>query len=212
MSHSLGEIDSLARRAARGAGMSWGLAEEAGQAVAWLCAHGLPGPEYLATRLQNRTEVDSLADHPLIEEDTWRAHTGTLCPIATGAALSDAANIVSKTDSLRLVKCDAPFLLLPFLASIAHRMGVTIGLKVPDHEAVCSPKGLYLVNKPPDSVIVQADDVTVLPNVPIAGTHVPTQRRAQPTKEALKILNLLADRMYAPETEARRRTGAGELG
>ena len=35
MSHSLGEVEALARKAARGGGYSWGMAEEAGFAVRW---------------------------------------------------------------------------------------------------------------------------------------------------------------------------------
>ncbi|MEL7259121.1 MAG: DUF3726 domain-containing protein, partial [Pseudomonadota bacterium] len=43
MSWSLNEVESLARKAARGAGYSWGLAEEAGKATRWTCAAGWPG-------------------------------------------------------------------------------------------------------------------------------------------------------------------------
>ncbi len=48
MSWSLNEIEGLARKAARGSGLSWGLAEEAGKATRWLCAAGLPGADALA--------------------------------------------------------------------------------------------------------------------------------------------------------------------
>ena len=40
---SLNEIDSLCQKAARGAGLDWGLAEEAGFAAAWLAARGADG-------------------------------------------------------------------------------------------------------------------------------------------------------------------------
>ena len=42
---SRNEVASLCMKAARGAGMSWGLAEEAGFAAAWLVQHGINGPE-----------------------------------------------------------------------------------------------------------------------------------------------------------------------
>ena len=38
---SLNEIDVSVKRAARGVGMSWGLAEEAGKAARWLAARRL---------------------------------------------------------------------------------------------------------------------------------------------------------------------------
>ena len=43
MSWSLGEIGALATKAARGSGMDWGLADEAGYAVKWLQRRQLPG-------------------------------------------------------------------------------------------------------------------------------------------------------------------------
>lgn len=48
---SLGELQALATKAARGAGLSWGLAQEAGWAVRWLEARGLPGAAALAEAL-----------------------------------------------------------------------------------------------------------------------------------------------------------------
>lgn len=52
---SLAEIDAQCRKAARGLGCPWGMAEEAGKAARQLAAHGLPGPEALATMLGART-------------------------------------------------------------------------------------------------------------------------------------------------------------
>lgn len=210
MSHSLGEIESLARRAARGAGMSWGLAEEAGQAIAWLCAHGLPGAEDLARLLQKQSDRDEAKAHPIPDTDIWRARSGALCPIATGATLSDRASEISNKTTLRLMRCEAPVLLLPFLASIAQRTGVVIRFTVADLAAVCSPKGLYLAPSLPVAVMSDPVDVTLTPHAPLQGIHIPTGRRAAPTDEALRALTDFANRMLAPETEERRRSGAGE--
>ncbi|MEM6578216.1 MAG: DUF3726 domain-containing protein [Pseudomonadota bacterium] len=209
MTHSLGEIDSLARRAARGAGMSWGLAEEAGQAVAWLSAHGLPGADDLAALLQRQDNRDHSAAHPMTDRSSWKARDGALCPIAAGAALSDRADDIAQMQSLRLLNCDMPFLLLPFLASIAQRTGVAVRITVAAHDAVCSPKGLYLSQDVPDADS-PASDVTLVPQAPLQGMHIPRGRRATPNEHALTVLTQFADRLYAPETEARRRTGAGE--
>ena len=51
MSWSVGESGALALKAARGAGMSWGQAEEASFAVRWLQQRGAPGVEALANYL-----------------------------------------------------------------------------------------------------------------------------------------------------------------
>ena len=55
MNWSLNELDAMARKAARGAGYSWGLAEEAGRATRWLAAAGLPGPMCLAVSYTHLT-------------------------------------------------------------------------------------------------------------------------------------------------------------
>ncbi|MBR70973.1 MAG: hypothetical protein CMN51_08210 [SAR116 cluster bacterium] len=51
MSWSLGETAALALKAARGAGMSWGLAEETAASVVWLHSRGLPGISALCSYL-----------------------------------------------------------------------------------------------------------------------------------------------------------------
>ena len=43
MNYSLNAVESTAKRAARGAGYPWGLAEEAGKATRWLSHQGLEG-------------------------------------------------------------------------------------------------------------------------------------------------------------------------
>jgi hypothetical protein len=48
---SQNEVSALCLKAARGAGMSWGLAEEAGFAASWLTARGIDGPRHLLTHL-----------------------------------------------------------------------------------------------------------------------------------------------------------------
>ena len=50
---SRNEIESLCTKAARGAGMAWGLAEEAGYAAGWLTSRGLDGAGLLAGQLRS---------------------------------------------------------------------------------------------------------------------------------------------------------------
>ena len=50
---SLNQIEQTTRKAARGAGLAWGLADETGRAVRWLHAHGLPGVAALADWLES---------------------------------------------------------------------------------------------------------------------------------------------------------------
>jgi len=107
MSWSLGEMAALALKATRGAGLPWGLAEEAAGAVFWLHQRNLPGISALCGYLASR-------DQP--------QRTGTaLCPLVTGAALSDGSHPCPSQmdDTIDLGVVAAPLLLLPFVATIS---------------------------------------------------------------------------------------------
>jgi hypothetical protein len=120
---SRNEVASLCMKAARGAGMSWGLAEEAGFAAAWLVQHGINGPSHLYAHLdqaQGRPWSDLC---PTVTPGAWQAPVGcALCPIALGATLCDYAGLpesIQAGSSLKIGKVDHPILLIPFLAAIA---------------------------------------------------------------------------------------------
>ena len=105
MSWSLGETAALALKAARGAGMSWGLAEETAASVVWLHSRGLPGISALCSYLGQAAAPQSLEGG---------------CPIMTGCALFDGIMDVPETSSqpLDLGHVHAPLLLLPFVARL----------------------------------------------------------------------------------------------
>ncbi|WP_420857724.1 DUF3726 domain-containing protein [Marivivens marinus] len=127
---SQNEVETLCSKAARGAGMSWGLAEEAGVAAGWLAARGIDGPAALLTYLQ--AGVVDCRDRLAITSGGWsRLDAGLLCPIALGATISDFAG----TDlgpigpsRVSLGPTAAPILLMSFLAGAARRTGQTVCL------------------------------------------------------------------------------------
>lgn len=109
---SLNEIESLSLKACRGAGMSWGLAEEAAQAARWLATASLPWDQSLARLLAQR---DQLTEPSLSGREIRGAIDGLpLCPIHAGAALAD---LLDHGTSLTLHDILEPIWLLPF----AHR-------------------------------------------------------------------------------------------
>lgn len=78
---SRAEIEALCAKAARGAGLDWGLVEEAARSATVLDAAGLPGPEWLLDCLE--TPAGAALD--LTDPGARIA----LCPIRTGAVLLD---------------------------------------------------------------------------------------------------------------------------
>jgi hypothetical protein len=113
---SSNEANALCMKAARGAGLSWGLAEEAGYAAAWLYARGINGPARLLAHLN--WVVNRL--YPCVRlvggESLVASGEGPLCPIVLGASLSDVAMLPHGS----IGPVHAPVLLLPFVHQLSR--------------------------------------------------------------------------------------------
>ena len=83
---SLNELEALARKAARGAGLPWGLAEDAGWAVRWLEARELPAATLLAHWLDRRPRSTPV---PQRDKGIWTGGNAPLCPLVTGPMLAE---------------------------------------------------------------------------------------------------------------------------
>lgn len=211
MSWSLNEIESLARKAARGAGLSWGLAEEAGKATRWLTAAGLPGPEALADLLTRNDGADYDMLCPVeAREAHWSAKGGTLCPLVAGAALCDRAEALAAGDNMTLGQTASPMLLLPYLAAAAQLAGR--GLRVSWGELTVTLAGdMHL--QPANANALHAplaDSVRIeCTGTRLADAPPPAKGRGQMPPDVQQRLNAFAQRTYAPATEASRLAGAG---
>jgi hypothetical protein len=107
---SLNEIETTILKAARGAGLAWGLAEEAAQAARWLAARRLAFEAAFVFVLESEAWRSDVAvdDHALGP----RGAGGRLCPIRAGAWLSDLGDKLP----LRVERALCPLLLAPFAA------------------------------------------------------------------------------------------------
>lgn len=128
---SRNETESLCMKAARGVGYSWGLAEEAGFAAGWLATRNFDAlTPFLALLTQKRAQP-CLRGAPFPKAGHWRAlDGGPLCPIQSGAALTDHAALADGPfgQDTALDPVEIPLLLLPFLAKAAQtcRKHVTV--------------------------------------------------------------------------------------
>lgn len=123
---SRNETESLCLKAARGAGFSWGLAEEAGFAAGWLAAHGIDGTGTLLALLTQKLGKPAESGTPRPMPGHWQnPGQHPLCPVTLGAALCDSALLsdgpFSRETHIDLVAF--PILLLPFLARAAQIRG-----------------------------------------------------------------------------------------
>ncbi|MFD3191464.1 DUF3726 domain-containing protein [Sedimentitalea sp. HM32M-2] len=206
MSLSLNEVEALAKRAARGAGYPWGLAEEAAKATRWLCAQGIDGCAELAALL-TRTDGADLADWTPDAGPGgtgWRARGGQLCPLITGAALSDRADSLGRGD-LQIASLVRPLLLLPFAALCAWHLRVPVHISWGAAKAATDGQSLALHGLANDGfaqeLTVSAGGAMTQPNR--------TGSRADPRAEIRATLNRFAGRTFAPASEESRRKGAG---
>ena len=203
MTPTLSEVESTALKAARGAGMSWGMAEEAAFAARWLAEQGLDGLTLLAHHLTRPTAPPTYHNH------RWQAAGATLCPIATGAALSDHFHLPEGplTHPVELRNLSAPALILPFLATSAARSGVVImaqwhgctAILAPDTPLAVTDLDHLLTDHAPVATITAA---ALLPNSPYQTTLTSTTEH---------ILKTLVQRTYVPASDQSRR-GAGGSG
>ncbi|WP_271949978.1 DUF3726 domain-containing protein [Ruegeria faecimaris] len=202
MTYSLNEIEATSKRAARGAGYAWGLAEEAAKATRWLCGHGLDGTTELA-HLLDLGLAAAPADHrPDAMQGPWQGK-GALCPLATGTLLSDCAEQL-RAGPVEMANIAIPALLLPFAAYAARELKGCVVLDCDGHLAACDG---YSVSTP-DTLPAQARRVVVSLGEQRTGPR-PHQTRAAPTDQAWATLNRFAHRTYAPATEESRLLGAG---
>ena len=229
---SLNEVDAAGRKAARGAGLCWGSAEEAGRAARWLAQWGLPGPAALAGVLAALDGADPATHAPRLRNGVWQSDHAPLSPFAVGAALWDRA-AVDRGHGVRIGPCLWPVLILPYAGWIAAARGCAIRVSWPGVTALTGPDGglrccegdalmpltdgLTLADA--DDTLAAAPFAAVGETLAAAGNPfaaagdaapvLPRRTEADVAPDDAARLETLAHRTYAPATEASRLSGAG---
>lgn len=182
MNLSLNEVEAMAKKAARGGGFDWGVAEEAGKAVRWLCQNGIDGCAALAELLSTDD-----AEH---------------CALRTGLHVTDFAETLRESD-MDIGPVNAPELLLPFVASAALQLETPLTLLTSDQTYVTDGRRLDCARgghtDKPDTV--KMGGVLKQPTQPMS--------RANPDAGSWAVLGRFAHKTYAPATEESRLRGAG---
>lgn len=202
MTYSLNETQALCRKAARGAGYTWGLADEAGAAARWLETRGLAGLDALACLLEATAGQDLTCMTPRID-GPWQADL-PLCPIIAGAALADHAHLL-RAAPVRLASTRCPLLLLPFVDRLARHGAVQVTWA--GAHAWLGPHGTHTDGPLGASNVAE---VRITPGQAPG----PAQQQVRLTRCCMSTdlyfrLNTFAERTYAPATEASRLAGAG---
>ena len=205
---SLNEVETLAAKAARGAGLPWGLAEDAAKAARWLAAFGLPWPETLLRLLAGWDARRSRpGDRAGIQ--VFAADGASLSPLICGPYLGDRAADFAADRPSRDGRDAAVASTVRgaggFGGAVPHSPSLPAGRR--DRRAAPLPNSSAAPSKP-----WRATFPSTWP-AKAAGEDggidfVPVDRARVPTK-AWGALEVLAARTYVPASERSRALGAG---
>lgn len=202
--YSLNEIEAHCKKAVRGAGYSWGHAEEAGKGMRWLATYRLPGVELLAEYLTARdTNPESFQSPYSVQSDRQSDPDGVLCPLLSGASFVDSA----PEGQLSLSQVAWPLLLTPWLVFSARSQNQAIEFGWENSRLQFQGDRLIILNDN-DLLATRADSVFCKPTTIINSGSVASRYGQETDQSAWEILSRFALRTYVPATEASRR-GAG---
>lgn len=205
---SLNQIEQTARKAARGGGLAWGLADEAGKAVRWLHIYGLNGAAALADWLaRRRCETQTLAPQSLA--GVWRAPGGMLDPLLTGAALSDCI----EESAIETGAIAHPLLAAGFIAHLADIEDLAFAMEWTQVRLCCARGGVWIAGEQSAIETAGAEFLRCQPLPPahnFDGQHHPPQNGEVTLDDAVwKRLDDYARRTLVEATDASRLAGAG---
>ena len=198
--YSLAEIDALCRKAARGAGCPWGLAEEAGKAARWLAARGLPGPEALAALLAGARNC------PCAGVPAGDAPSRPECALRLGSSLSDRADRITGGEVVS-VDVAQPLLVLAQLGRAATATNAGFRLEWAGVQVLCGLEGPAIDTG--GELLAERATLRCEPSDPGVSSLAADCRSRPVDAEAWTALERLAARTYAPATDASRLAGAG---
>ena len=129
---TLSEIDTTSKRAAKGAGFSWGISEEIGKNMRLLELFGLSGIKNLNKYLKDykKKQFQKIA---LISEIN-ETKKNPFCPIILGTNFIDQVNLLNKKNSIKIINVAFPILFLPFVSRASEVIGKRIFLKIDEKE------------------------------------------------------------------------------
>jgi Protein of unknown function (DUF3726) len=210
---SLNEVESLAAKAARGAGLPWGLAEETGRAARWLAACDEPWAGSLFDLLSRHMTFG----HPIATAGGLTSATADLpmSPLVLGPFLADRGPC---DQPLQLSLVAHPAWLLPFAGQVAAAGGTAIEILIarPTKAPVVLiawPHAVEVTHEPWRAL----DDAEVVMWAPVrpssrAGSPtfpLPRTQRSAVNELDWAALEHLGARTYVPASTQSREQGAG---
>jgi len=207
---SLNEIETEVRKAARGSGLAWGQAEEAGKAARWLAARDVDILPVVADVLEAHL-VGHLATNIILSGGRWRGADQPLSPFVAGPAITDHAYLLAEGGRIEIGAMARPILLVPFASAAARFLGAAIDIVLPSAQTSVTSAGAdrtalavmlrIELSEKIDCVRSRDSVVTNVAQASLTGAEV--------EPEAWARLARLAHRTYVPASSVSRERGAG---
>jgi hypothetical protein len=128
---SFSEIETAVKRATRGIGFSWGVAEEVGKNIRLLEMFGLPGFKninqyFKVLRNQDFEKISTIS--------TINNSKSLYCPITMGLNFFDQSIHLKDANNIQINNLGFPLLFIPFVSRTSEIIGKRIFLKIDNKE------------------------------------------------------------------------------
>jgi len=128
---SFSEIDTTVKRASKGVGFPWGVAEEVGKNIRLLEMFGLPGLKNLNQYFKNIKQKKFQNLSLISKENTSKI---PYCPIVAGTSFIDQINLAEEQKEIIIENMGFPILFLPFLSRASEIIGKRIFMNIDDKD------------------------------------------------------------------------------
>ncbi len=228
--YSLNQVEHTVRKAVRGAGVSWGVAEEAGRAVRWLHMIDAPGVSLIAATLaeidhantQSRKVRQRIPDAAETKTQSLKTVLSSadevLSPLVVGPCICDWANAINadQTQHAEIAAEDVvyPQLLAGYCGVAAQQTGLMLFLKWQGFEMQCTENKVHISNQQEDSAF-ESEVVVVAKEIGSAAQPNDARMRelrigsTEVDPEAWRMLEKLTQNTYVEASEDSRLSGAG---
>ena len=129
---SLSEIETIARRASKAVGFSWGESEEIGKCIRQLEMFGLPGIKHLNSYFidKKKNKYENLC----IINASNSSFSNPYCPIILGISFLDQIKTVENFEKIYFSNIAYPIIFLSFLSKSSEIIGKKINAKFDEKE------------------------------------------------------------------------------
>ena len=131
---SLSEIETIAKRASKASGFSWGESEEIGKCIRQLELFGLPGVKHLNYYFRDK-EKNTYENLGLINQSN-SSSSYPYCPIILGISFLDQLKILENYKKIYFSNVAYPIIFLSFLSRSSEIIGKKINVKLDEKEII----------------------------------------------------------------------------